>query len=206
MHSAVRSKLQKSAEGFSSRAGYKSGGTVDPDAAQDKGMISKGVHQHESAMHKGAGKTKLALKSGGRVEGFASGGRLDKPSRRGGSVNVIVNAGGDKEAAAKEGLQKGIKIGAVMGAQAIAAKLGGGAGGPPAGPAAQAGAPMPVPSGDGAPMPPPGMGGPMKRGGRVAAMTGGAEGGLGRIQKANAYGGGHIKIREHMRRKSGGAV
>jgi hypothetical protein len=31
----------------------------DPDAAQDKAMISKAVHKHETHMHKGHGLTKL---------------------------------------------------------------------------------------------------------------------------------------------------
>lgn len=31
------------------------------DVSQDKKMVTKGVHQHESAMHKGKPKTKLKL-------------------------------------------------------------------------------------------------------------------------------------------------
>lgn len=43
------------------------------DAAQDKALVRAGVGQHESAMHKGKGKTKLKLggrKGGGGGRGY----------------------------------------------------------------------------------------------------------------------------------------
>jgi hypothetical protein len=56
------------------RGGYvmhmKKGGRVpkpDGDAAQDRAMVSKGVHQHEGNMHKGEPKTALKLAGGGLV-------------------------------------------------------------------------------------------------------------------------------------------
>lgn len=78
-----------------SRTGYASGG----DVAQDKAMISKAFKEHDAQLHDGK-KTHLKLKTGGTVEGKASGGRLDKMARGGHkkhkahvTVNVLNHPG-----------------------------------------------------------------------------------------------------------------
>jgi len=201
MHSNVRSSDQKRAEAYAKRAGYARGGAVSDDAA-DKKMVTAGVHQHESNMHKGKPKTKLALKSGGRVEGSASIPRLDGKGRRGGNVNVIIQGTNpaEKQEAAKAGLQKGVQVGAQLAMQQVAAKMGG-AGGPAPG----AGAPPPGAPGPAGAMPPPGAG-PMATGGR---MIGGGDSGVGRLERSraasgHAYGGRTRIVREHLRRYGGG--
>jgi hypothetical protein len=53
------------------QVGYKSRKTAECDKAdmkQDKAIVKKAVGQHESAKHKGEGKTELKLKSGGRCK------------------------------------------------------------------------------------------------------------------------------------------
>jgi hypothetical protein len=51
------------------------------DVAEDKKTIAKAIGQHEAHDHKGSKKTKLKLKSGGKVEGQAGKKRLDRPGR-----------------------------------------------------------------------------------------------------------------------------
>lgn len=131
-----------------SRCGYKSGGAVSDEASKD-------VHKHESHLHKGEPKTKLA--TGGAVEGFASGGRLDKMARGGRHKHkahtkiTIVNAP---------------QQGGALAPMPIPVPPPGPMAGPPPG------------------MMPPGMP-MHKSGGKVAPhMTGGAASGVGREQKA----------------------
>jgi hypothetical protein len=53
------------------QVGYKSRKTAECDKAdvkQDKAIVKKAVGQHESAKHKGEGKTELKLKTGGRCK------------------------------------------------------------------------------------------------------------------------------------------
>lgn len=165
------------------RAGYKAGGHV-------KSVAADAVGQHEAHDHKGAPKTKLKLKSGGKAEGGAAAPRLDKLARGGAAkkkgaatkVNIVIAMpkGGDDKAAQAVGMMQG-----AAGAKASMPKpmmppmgagpAGPGAGGPPPLP------PMP-PQGPGAPtMPPPGG---MKRGGRAKLPDAGAASGEGRLEKA----------------------
>jgi len=51
------------------------------DVSQDKSMVKKGVRQHESNLHKGQPKTKLKLKTGGRIKKeIANAKKFDKAS------------------------------------------------------------------------------------------------------------------------------
>lgn len=131
---------------------YAKGGKVHSDAAEDRKLIKKMMAEHERGEMK--------------VEGRASGGRLDKFARGGKTKSGKTN------------------INIVIAPQ----------GSPPAPGGARA-APVPIPVGGPPPMPPPGAGGPggppmpppgmMQRGGR-AKLTAGAETGVGRLQKAKA--------------------
>lgn len=156
-----RAEMQSEAEKFCD-GGYASGGRLnnETDAAKDKRMISKAVGQHETHDHPGTPKTKLKLRSGGKVSGAKPAGRADKKGRGGGKVNINIiepaAAEGEKKQAAMQGLQAGAKLGAAQAAKAMAP----GAGGPPP-PGAGAG-PMPPPGAM-----PPGQP-PMRRGGRAA--------------------------------------
>jgi hypothetical protein len=176
-------------------AGYARGGGVSP---------VKAVHKHEKHLHKG--KTETKFKHGGKIEGKKPHARADKFAR-GGSVphgkhtKIAINIGGG-QAEKQQAMQAGVQLGAKM----AAAKMAGGPR-PGAGAAMQA-RPMPAPGGPGpgpgmpAPGGAPGMpgakhGGRMyKEGGKVgsakvsgtAHITGGAGGGLGRLEKIKQYG------------------
>ena len=151
--------------------------------------VTKGVHEHEGAMHPGKKPTKLKLARGGRarggaadgddgceVEGRASGGRLDRAAGgrgkkgHGQTTNVIVAPG-----AGGGGGGPGRPIPVPVPVRAPAA-----AGGPPPGAGMPPGGmpPRPMPPGGGVPgmspgpMPggapmPPGAMGMRKRGGRT---------------------------------------
>lgn len=139
-------------------AGYAHGGGIK-DEEDDKGMVEKGVHEHEHAMHKGSPLTKLKLKRGGKVPGGECKERPDRRARGGamgkkGSHKVIVNVNGQQgdpmreQMAHKAGLQQGMAIGA-RGAGAVP-------GGPPRPPMAP-----PMGGAPAGPMMPPGGAPPM---------------------------------------------
>lgn len=126
---------RKRARGLLGRAGYKSGGHVDPDAAQDRKEIAAGIHAHERKDHPGTPLTKL--KAGGRISGAAARQRLDR-ARRGKYANggAVSQAGGLKQAdraerapLARGGRTKGRKGGNHVHIQIIPGG-GAGAGGP----------------------------------------------------------------------------
>lgn len=160
------------------------GKTARSDEAEDRQMVKRGVHEHESALHKGSPKTKLKLASGGAISGRATGGRLDRHARggrtkkHGTQVNIIVKSG-DKE---KE--QMAAQQGMAMGAKAAMAQ----APKPPMGPPPGAGAPpmMPPPGAGGPPGMPPRPPGAMQRGGKITLKTG-SGGGMARLQKNRSY-------------------
>lgn len=156
-------------------------GNIHGDARADAKMVRSAINQHDDQLH-GGKKTKLRLKSGGRVHGEEPGCRPDRRARGGetgkkhGKVQITVNAApaGDpqREAMAR---QQGVQQGAQMGARAVASRLAGaGGGGPPPG-----GVPMRAPMAGGPPMAPAGAGGPpvMARGGWLRARHGRFAGG-----------------------------
>lgn len=69
-------------------------GDIHGAAAADARMIGAGVHQHEAALHKGSPRTKLKLRSGGKVPGCEPKGRPDRRAR-GGGMDVNEMAGRD---------------------------------------------------------------------------------------------------------------
>lgn len=84
LHRSTRAKDQSRAEAFTKRAGYASGGAVTP---------AKAVHEHESSLHKGQPKTKIAKCGGGSVHGEMPSGNLGKRSRGGKAPAPIVPSG-----------------------------------------------------------------------------------------------------------------
>lgn len=141
------------------------------DVAEDKALIKKMIKEHEHKVH--------GMKKGGRLDKYARGGAAKK--KHGTQVNIAVVAPHGRSPSSES-----------------AAPAPGGILPPPGG-----GLPMPPPGGAGLPpgLPPgmpPGMAprpGMMNRGGTVkpAKMkkghyTGGAESGVGRKEKARAYG------------------
>lgn len=190
---------RKRARALLSRAGYRAGGHV-------KAEVVKGVHAHESALHPGEKKTPAKkLKDGGCADGGMAKPRADRLKRGGKAhghkghkshttVNVLVGRSHPQPVPVPKPVP-------------VPVPAGGPPGGPIAGPPPGAG-PMPSPDGGGAPPP---MG--LKKGGRVASDSGrdkkggmpeghfkkggrtkgypiddGSGGGLGRLEKAKAYG------------------
>lgn len=66
---------------FLKAGGYRLGGRVKSDEAEDKAMVKAGVHKHEKHMHKGEKETKL--KAGGDVHGKKPKMRMDRKERSG---------------------------------------------------------------------------------------------------------------------------
>jgi len=152
---------------------FKRGGKVHDDEAADKKLFGKMIKQHEKEESKVEGK-----KSGGRLDKYARGGKTKGGHHT--KINIVVAPKGPHPA-------DGAAPAGVL---------------PPVGPG---GPPMPPPGlgagPGGPPMPPPGMRPPMKKGGRVKfarggatkpkklgkGYTGGAESGVGRLEKAHKY-------------------
>ena len=164
---------RKKARAMLNRAGVKVGGHLKHEKDKIGAEIVDAVHEHESALHKGSPKTKIKLKDGGLADGGRSPRRMDRGSRKGTTVNVVVAGHGGAPAPM--------------------------AGPPPMPPRPipmpppQGAAPMP---GMGGPMPMPPPGGPsgmppMKdggrshraRGGKLLGLTAGSASGEGRLEK-----------------------
>lgn len=189
-HHEAREHHHEKARKLMHRTGYKRGGAIHEDAAEDAKMIEEGVHEHEAHDHPGKPKTKLKFKEGGHVEGHHAKHHLGKRARggstkgkKGAHVNVIVAP----QAAPSPPHPVPVPMPA-GGAPAAAA--------PPRPPMAPPGAGMPPPGGmpPGAGMRPPGA---MKRGGGVH-MEAGAGGAEGRIEKNHEYGEGGFKPKKRM--------
>lgn len=162
---------------------FKRGGRAHSDEAEDKKLFNKLIAKHEGT------EAVPGRKAGGRLDKYARGGK----TKHGSQVNIAI--------VSPRGHQRD-------GAPAPGGGLpppGGGL--PPGGPPMPPKPPMPPPGGPmggppglppGGPpgMPPPGMKPPgmMKRGGKVykrggkVGMTAGADSGVGRKEKARAYG------------------
>lgn len=193
MHRETRAPEQKHAERRMKRAGYKVGGAVhrDADEAQDAAMVKKGIRQHEAHDHKGEKPTKLKLRAGGHVEGDKARHRIDRrarggalPGKKGGNINIILKTGepaAQKQLAAQQGLKQGMQMGAALGARQAAGAMQRMTQRPPMPPGAAPGQLPTAPPGG-----PPNPGMPQAAG---ALATGGM-----------------VKVREHTRRKAGGAV
>jgi len=79
------------------QVGYKTRNTPacdKKDVKQDKAIVKKAVGQHESAKHKGEGKTELKLKSGGRCKKEAG---TVKKYKKGGEVIGMKKTAADKK-------------------------------------------------------------------------------------------------------------
>jgi hypothetical protein len=78
------------------QVGYKTRKTAcdTKDMKEDKAVVKKAVGQHESAKHKGEGKTELKLKSGGRCK--KEGGNVRK-YKKGGEVIGMKKTAADKK-------------------------------------------------------------------------------------------------------------
>jgi len=74
--------------GYKSRNGHSESKEMAKDIKQDKAIVKKAVGQHESAKHKGEGKTELKLKTGGRCK--KEGGNVRK-YKAGGEVELKGN-------------------------------------------------------------------------------------------------------------------
>lgn len=165
-------------------AGYAGGGEV---SAPVKRAIKRAVGEHETQEHGGKHST-IKLRSGGEVPGMHAKGRPDRRGSKHTTVNVIVTRGDDqqgKQEAAQQGLRAGVQLGARAAAQRMA-----GAGGPPPGAMPPGAPPMAPPGAIAGPprppmMPPPGAVPPRPMG----------------VKR-----GGEVTVREHTRRKAGGAV
>lgn len=215
-------------------AGYADGGHVrsHPDEAEDKKLIKKEVGKARIKIRAKGGALAhpedaeekqyedMKLKGGGKVDGKHAAARPDRKRRaeggdlamepgepmahggaekkhggkkeghgKVGTVNVVVGKGGDDEAGKQQAMQEGIQLGAK---QVLAKMQGAGAGGPPH-------PPMGMPPGGGAP-PPPGMGAGLPPG----AMPPGA--GMPPPRPQGIKRGGKVHVKEHERRKAGGAI
>ena len=209
MHTDVRKHHQSHAEDYVKRA--RGGAAKHPDEAEDKKLIRSELKDVEIKPKR--------KRRGGMVTGKKPVMRLDKRARGGampgkhkhGKVNIVVNAGGGEQAK-QDGIKQGMQIGARLGARQAAQQMTHAAP-PPRPPMAPpgAGAMPPGPPGQGMPGPRPMPNGPMpaglKDGGKVPHLDGGAGGGLARLEKQGktAPGTEKIKVREHERRKRGGA-
>jgi hypothetical protein len=187
-HAHARAHHHAKAHKIIKGAGYKHGGMVHEDAAADRRMIEKGIHEHDRQMH-GGKLTKLKLAHGGHVDGHHAKPHMAKRARGGRTghtkVNVIVAPQGGGAHPVP------VPVGGA-GLPAVAPR-------PIGAPAAGAGLMPPQaqrpPMGMGPPGAPP-MGGPMggapmlrKRGGHIPHMEGGAGSGVGRTEKPHEYGG-----------------
>jgi hypothetical protein len=163
--------------GQTQNKGFKRGGKVHEDKAQDEKLIKKELKAHDKTC-------KCAKCSGGRV-GKATGGSLD------GEIQGLRPKGGRlarKAGGRAKGTTVNIIIAPPKGGAPAMPPPGMPMGGPPKGiPAPPPAAAPAMPPGAGAPPP---VAAPMgrKRGGRAYPIENGAGGGLGRLEKIKAYG------------------
>lgn len=159
------------------------------------------AHPYESSRADKVGKSRAGsftkgYKLGGAVNAYKAGGAVAPKKVSGGEVKVAGRAsGGRLDKFARGGRSKG-KHGTQVNIAVVQPK-----GGSPSPDGAPAGGPLPAPGGPLSmmppkppppPMPPPGPPGKppgmMKRGGKVTGQKGGAETGVGRLNKVKMYG------------------
>jgi hypothetical protein len=80
--------------GYKTRNKHSESKEMAKDVKQDKAIVKKAVGQHESAKHKGEGKTELKLKSGGRCKKEAG---TVKKYKKGGEVIGMKKTADDKK-------------------------------------------------------------------------------------------------------------
>jgi hypothetical protein len=78
------------------------------DKAKDKAMIQKAFKQHDAQEHKGGKGTKLALKKGGKMKKYATGGAIPSETTSGTPATTIMHqAKADKSPAKTGGVKNG---------------------------------------------------------------------------------------------------
>lgn len=151
------------------------------DRADDKAVIRKAISEHDHQLHPGH-HTRLALKDGGMASGGMTKPRGDRKGRGSGTkINIVVAP----QAHSEPGMPMGPGGMPPHPPMMPPPHPPMGPGGPPPGAMGgmpPGGPPMMPPGG----MPPRPMG--LKGGGRVDGINGGAGGGVGRIEKAEANG------------------
>lgn len=80
--------------GYKSRKEHSESKEMSADIKQDKAIVKKAVGQHESAKHKGEGKTELKLKCGGRAKKDTG---TVKKYKKGGEVIGMKKTADDKK-------------------------------------------------------------------------------------------------------------
>ena len=95
-------------KGGKSEGGAETAKEMKMDKAQDKAMIQKAFKQHDSQEHKGGKGTKLALKKGGKMKKYATGGSIQSETSSGDyATTKMYQAKPDNSPATTGGVKNG---------------------------------------------------------------------------------------------------